>query len=84
MDDQQILDRIHQLMVQEHALRESLEQAPAGGDGHVQAAEQIRALEVEADRCWDLLRQRRARREAGADPDGAQVRPAAEVEGYLD
>lgn len=83
MDDQQILDRIHQLMLQEHALREAVEQGRAG-DGHVQAAERITQLEVELDQAWDLLRQRRALREAGADPDGARERPAAEVEGYLD
>jgi hypothetical protein len=35
------------------------------------------------DRCWDLLRQRRARRSAGEDPDDAQVRPTDVVEGYL-
>ncbi|MET9087749.1 DUF2630 family protein [Streptomyces sp. NPDC004237] len=40
-------------------------------------------LETELDRCWDLLRQRRARVEAGQDPTGASVRPASEVEGYL-
>ena len=84
MDDQQILDRIDQLMQELHALREALERGQAGDDGHRDGPERIRTLEVEADRLWDLLRQRRARREAGADPDGAQVRPASEVEGYLD
>lgn len=84
MDDQQILDRIHQLMLQEHALREALEHGEPGDDDHAQAPARLEELEVEVDRCWDLLRQRRARREAGGDPDGAQVRPAAEVEGYLD
>lgn len=84
MDDQQILDRIHQLMVQEHALREALEHGAPDDDERAQAPARLEALEVEVDRCWDLLRQRRARREAGGDPDGAQVRPATEVEGYLD
>ena len=84
MDDHQILDRIHQLMQEEHALREALEHGLAGQTGHLQAPKRIQELEVEADRCWDLLRQRRARREAGADPEGAHLRPAAEVEGYLD
>ena len=84
MDDQQILDRIHQLMQEEHALREALEHAPAGDAGHAEAPKRVVRLEVEVDRLWDLLRQRRARRDAGADPDGAQVRPAAEVEGYLE
>jgi hypothetical protein len=39
-------------------------------------------LEVTLDQCWDLLRQRRARRHTGADPDQAQVRPASVVERY--
>jgi uncharacterized protein DUF2630 len=38
---------------------------------------------VELDRCWDLLRQRRARRDAGQDPDLAEARPERTVEGYL-
>jgi hypothetical protein len=45
--------------------------------------ERLRALEVELDRCWDLLRQRRALRAAGGDPDDAQVRDADTVERYL-
>ena len=40
-------------------------------------------IEVELDQCWELLRQRRALREAGGDPREAQVRPPDEVEGYL-
>ena len=40
-------------------------------------------VEVELDRCWDLLRQRRALRDAGGDPGGAQVRDADTVERYL-
>jgi hypothetical protein len=42
----------------------------------------LRELEVALDQCWDLLRQRRARIEAGQNPDEAHVRPANEVEGY--
>ena len=41
-----------------------------------------RKIQVELDQCWDLLRQRRARREFGQDPDGAKVRPASVVERY--
>jgi hypothetical protein len=44
--------------------------------------ERLRKIQVELDRCWDLLRQRRARREFGDDPDAARVRPASVVEGY--
>jgi hypothetical protein len=43
----------------------------------------LRALEVQLDQCWDLLRQRRALRETGGDPGAASVRPPGEVEGYL-
>jgi hypothetical protein len=39
-------------------------------------------VEEALDQCWDLLRQRRARREFGENPEGAQARPAGEVEGY--
>jgi hypothetical protein len=42
----------------------------------------LQAIQVELDQCWDLLRQRRARREFGQDPDGAKVRPASVVERY--
>jgi len=44
--------------------------------------ERVAALKVELDQCWDLLRQRRALREFGEDPDHAAVRPAAIVENY--
>ena len=43
----------------------------------------LRAVETELDQCWDLLRQRRALRETGGDPTEAHVRPADQVEGYL-
>ena len=43
----------------------------------------LRAVETELDQCWDLLRQRRARREFGEDPSGAVARSTNEVEGYL-
>jgi hypothetical protein len=40
------------------------------------------ALKVSLDQCWDLLRQRRALREAGLDPDAAAARPIDVVEHY--
>jgi hypothetical protein len=43
---------------------------------------QLDAIKVELDQCWDLLRQRRAKREFGQDPDEAKVRPASVVERY--
>jgi hypothetical protein len=42
----------------------------------------LEKIQVELDQCWDLLRQRRARREFGQDPDAAKVRPPSIVEGY--
>ena len=45
--------------------------------------ERLRRVEVELDQCWDLLRQRRARREYGRDPHQAEARPEGTVEGYL-
>ncbi|MFL6103065.1 MAG: DUF2630 family protein [Actinomycetes bacterium] len=79
MDDSQVLDRIGALVEEEHTLER---QATGGGlDDREQA--RLQEVEVQLDQGWDLLRQRRARREAGQDPDTAQVRPEGTVEGYL-
>jgi hypothetical protein len=78
MTDQDVLDTIHDLMATEHELAT----ANVGGGGSPEIAEQLTAIEVEIDRHWDLLRQRRAHRRAGQDPDLASLRPASEVEGY--
>ena len=83
MSDDSIAARIEGLVAEEHQLR-AREQAdspdPAALDDD---KERLRTVEVELDRCWDLLRQRRAFRDAGADPDDAQVRDAETVERYL-
>jgi hypothetical protein len=42
----------------------------------------LRAIGLTLDQCWDLLRQRRALRAAGRDPDEAHVRDEKTVEGY--
>lgn len=76
--DQDTLARIHALVTEEHRLRELIQQ----GDSDP-AGERLRSVETQLDQCWDLLRQRRALREAGADPDEASVRPADEVQRYL-
>jgi hypothetical protein len=83
VDDQSILRRIEALVAEEHELQ-SREQADAA-QGQDPEAERGRldAVSVELDRCWDLLRQRRALRDAGASPDDAQTRDAATVERYL-
>ena len=81
MDDQQILAQIRKLIDAEHELRAKV------ADGELSSSEErsrLRSTEEALDQCWDLLRQRRALREFGGDPDAAQVRPASEVEGYLE
>ena len=79
MDDKEILGRISGLIETEHELRNDL---AAGRLSSEQERQRLRSAEEALDQCWDLLRQRRARREAGERPDEAAVRPAAEVEGY--
>jgi hypothetical protein len=79
MEDRDTLQRINQLVDEEHELLRQ-----HGSDGLDQAdRERLDHLQVELDRCWDLLRQRRARREFGVDPDDAQPRSERTVEGYL-
>jgi hypothetical protein len=74
MDDQQILERINALVEEEHALR---------GDGpHDDDPERLAKLEETLDQCWDLLRQRRARRQYGDDAEAAEVRSTDTVEHY--
>jgi hypothetical protein len=80
VDDAGLLDQISALVHEEHTLREQVE---AGTIDSTEEHARLRDLEVQLDQCWDLLRQRRARREFGEDPDAAQVRPAGEVEGYI-
>ena len=82
MSDESIAARIERLVGEEHELR-NREQADAADEEALEGdRERLRSVEVELDRCWDLLRQRRALRDAGANPEGAQVRDAGTVEGY--
>jgi Tfp pilus assembly protein PilO len=82
MTDESIAARIERLVAEEHDLRDR-EQADSADAAALEAErERLRAVEVELDRCWDLLRQRRALREACADPDEAEVRDADTVERY--
>ena len=79
MSDGSIRQRISDLVHEEHTLRDRL------SSGQISPAEEharLRDLEVELDQCWDLLRQRRAKREFGEDPDGAAARSGAVVENY--
>jgi hypothetical protein len=79
MEDQNVIDRINELAHEEHALFEK----ESVGKATQAERERLKWLEVSLDQCWDLLHQRRARRNAGLDPDEAQVRDARTVEGYI-
>ena len=77
MDDSELVHRISQLTDEEHALERNEGEGISDED-----VARLRSIEVALDQCWDLLRQRRALREFGQDPDKAKVRPAKIVENY--
>ncbi len=82
MSDETITARIESLVAEEHALR-TREQSDAAQDDALEADQQrLRDVEIELDQCWDLLRQRRAARDAGGDPDAVHVRDANTVERF--
>jgi hypothetical protein len=85
MDDQTILSRIESLVAEEHSLqhREQDDAERAQADPLAADRERLEQVSIELDQCWDLLRQRRARRAAGEDPDEAQPREPGTVEKYL-
>jgi hypothetical protein len=78
MDDAQIHGTIEQLVAEEHELW----QKEAAGSSTDDDRARLEALKVSLDQSWDLLRQRRALREAGRDPDDADLRRPEVVEGY--
>jgi len=75
MSDQTILAHISSLIDEEHKLRSA---GTAQDSDH-----RLKQLEVELDQCWDLLRQRRAKREFGENPETATPRDPGTVEGYI-
>ncbi len=79
MDDTQVLDRINALAEEEEDL---YRQAGQGGGLSEGQRHRLRQLEVALDQCYDLLRQRQARRSAGLDPEAAEERPPEIVESY--
>ena len=78
MDDPQIHDSIDGMVAEEHQLW----QREAAGEATDGDRQRLEALRVSLDQCWDLLRQRRARREAGQDPEAAELRSREVVERY--
>ncbi|HTP72378.1 MAG TPA: DUF2630 family protein [Burkholderiaceae bacterium] len=75
MSDTSILQHVAALVDEEHRLRAAGTAAPAD-------VQRLRHVEEQLDQCWDLLRQRRAKREFGQDPSTARVRDAGTVERY--
>ena len=76
MDENDILSRISSLVDEEHKLRE-------GTDHTDDQRARMQQLEANLDQCWDLLRQRRAKRQYDENPDDAAARPESTVESYL-
>ena len=78
MNDGQILGHINELVEEEHELLKLAEHSGLDEEQHAR----LNALKVSLDQCWDLLRQRRARREFGQNPNDAAVRDPSTVEHY--
>ncbi len=79
MEDERVIDRINELAHEEHHIFEK----ESRGRATDLERERLKRIEATLDQCWDLLRQRRARRSAGLNPDEAQVRDVGTVEGYI-
>jgi hypothetical protein len=78
MEDAGIHDSIEQLVAEEHELWDR----EAAGRASERDRRRLEEVKVALDRCWDLLRQRRALEEFGMDPSAAQARSEETVEGY--
>jgi hypothetical protein len=78
MEDTRIHTTIEQLVAEEHELWER-EAAGIAGESE---RRRLQDVQVSLDQCWDLLRQRRALRDAGRNPDAAEVRRPEVVERY--
>lgn len=79
MEHEDVIGRINQLAHEEHELFEK----EARGEMSDAERERLESIQVRLDQCWDLLRQRRALRRAGLDPNEAKVRDEETVEGYI-
>jgi hypothetical protein len=78
MDDVQIRALMDLVVAEEQELRSHHQHRPLDNAGMLR----LRELEQSLDQCWDLVRQRRARREHGMDPDGVTVRDTETVRHY--
>ena len=78
MDDEQVRQRIEELVAEEHRLWDAEAEGGTSEDDRRRLAE----LKVSLDQCWDLLRQRRALEQYGRDPDAASPRSSETVENY--
>ncbi len=79
MDDTELVAQISALAAEEQRLEEA-----HIGEGLTDAErDRKRSIEITLDQLWDTLRQRRAKRDYGRDPDDAKTRSAETVEGYL-
>jgi hypothetical protein len=75
-----VLGRISDLVDEEHQLRRQLSEGKISSD---EEHSRLKDLEESLDQCWDLLRRRRAARDAGHDPDAETAHSTGEVEGYI-
>jgi hypothetical protein len=75
VSDKSILEHITDLVEEEHRLR-------ADAEPPDEKAARLAHIADQLDQCWDLLRQRRAKREFGDDPSTAAVRDARIVKRY--
>jgi prephenate dehydratase len=80
MSEHDIYSKIEQLVATEHKLRE---QNAAGEIDPTDEMAQLASIEHALDQCWDLLRQRRARHDAGQNPEDATANSVEQVEHYL-
>lgn len=82
MDDTEVLDRINRLVGEEQRLLQHEAEAGPEGDHRDEDRSKLSEIQGMLDQCWDLLRQRRALREFGQDPDAARARDVGTVERY--
>lgn len=83
MSDESIAARIEALVSEERELRRREQADSTDVEKLEEDRQRLEGVEIELDRCWDLLRQRRARAEFGQNPDEAHARDADTVERYL-